>query len=684
MSILRPVTLFLILLLGALTASGQNQKKPDCADFQELDLALKNAYDLGDRASSIELVESIYALSQECPEFPENDQFWKVLYFQSHGDTLYIPLNAQSLKFNQQKNDSAALHRNITYEASTLFVKGQYLKASKLFRVLRSWYRQNNYYHLHARTTLNLANSLNQLGQFGTSVEALLDGLNFLEKAPDDVISKSELKAMLHLMISFGLLSQSKYPEAIVYNNLAIEGFRDRESRDYLITSLNQKGSIFLEMEQLDSASIYMEEALAMTDTTDYEGKRNYALNSYSLSALWSDKGEYKKALPYAQRSAEIDRRIGDEEAFRQSEAMTGIIYSYIDPNRAKQILKESYGYYTQTRRFEMLSSVEAKLAEVLVRTGEAHKATDYWKSALAHKDSLYKETMAIALENARVKYQTKQKEEENAMQADALVHAQELADTQSQLIWTIGIGLGIASMFAALAFLAFLQKRKTNQKLEAQKQEIAKQNEQKEVLLKEIHHRVKNNLQIVSNLLELQSKGIEDEQVHALAQEGQNRVKSMALIHQKLYQEEGLRIDFEDYIKTLVPAIQNMYGRESDVSTEVSAHGLKFDIDTGIPLGLIINELVTNAFKYGFAGIAQKRLKIAIEKADDDYFRLTVQDNGGGLPADLDISKVKSLGLRLVSRLSRQLHGQLSFSKENGSTFSVMFKDTKTRLLTD
>ena len=193
----------------------------------------------------------------------------------------------------------------------------------------------------------------------------------------------------------------------------------------------------------------------------------------------------------------------------------------------------------------------------------------------------------------------------------------------------------------------------------------------------------MKNNLQIVSNLLELQTRNIEDEKARNLAQEGQSRVQSMALIHQKLYQNEDLSIQFEDYLEKLVGEIGKMYG-EGKVQTEIEGGGYQFDIDTAIPLGLIVNELVTNAFKYAFQENSENHLRISLSQQDPDFHQLTISDNGPGLPTDLDIAKTRSLGLRLVRRLAKQLHGKVSYSHNEGSTFTLLFKDSSKRLLVD
>ena len=191
----------------------------------------------------------------------------------------------------------------------------------------------------------------------------------------------------------------------------------------------------------------------------------------------------------------------------------------------------------------------------------------------------------------------------------------------------------------------------------------------------------MKNNFQIVSSLLELQTKGIEDEKALSLANDGKNRVKSMALIHQKLYQNEDGLIDFEEYTNLLIKEITSLYASDKKVETKVDVANMHFDVDTAIPLGLIINELITNSYKYAFNTSLSSTLSISIKKLENtDDYKLIIADNGPGLDTTINLKKVKSLGLRLVTRLVKQLQGELVQTNVDGAQFIIIFKDTSAR----
>jgi PAS domain S-box-containing protein len=203
----------------------------------------------------------------------------------------------------------------------------------------------------------------------------------------------------------------------------------------------------------------------------------------------------------------------------------------------------------------------------------------------------------------------------------------------------------------------------------------------EKEILLKEIHHRVKNNLQIVSSLLKIQSSYVDDEKVKQLFKESQNRVRSMSLIHQKLYQTKDLaHIDFREYIDTVSTHLQHSFGiLEDKVKIIVDVHNISMTIDNAIPAGLIINELITNALKHAFKDGANGEIYInlAYDEFSHEYW-LVVRDNGSGIRNDFDINKSGSFGLKLVSTLVGQMGGAIEIISQGGTEFRIMFKNVE------
>jgi len=320
----------------------------------------------------------------------------------------------------------------------------------------------------------------------------------------------------------------------------------------------------------------------------------------------------------------------------------------------------------------------------VLSQSSQLLESKNYLKEAIAYKTKcviltrkIYSEDLASSLANYRTEQAVKGKELE-------LTHQKDKTNLYAIITGLIGLVL--------LILIYVLYKKNKQEKLlkiknieiAQQRDAIIKKDTEKGLLLKEVHHRVKNNFQIVSSLLELQTKGIEDKKALALANEGKNRINSMAIIHQKLYQNDNNLIDFDAYIRQLVQELKTMYASSKEIETNIKSEPTLFDVDTAIPLGLIINELITNAYKYAFSTEHESRLEITLNKEDDDYFKLIVSDNGPGLNNAIDLKKVKSLGLRLVSRLVKQLQGTLKHSNAEGAYFEIYFKDTHLRKMVD
>jgi len=198
----------------------------------------------------------------------------------------------------------------------------------------------------------------------------------------------------------------------------------------------------------------------------------------------------------------------------------------------------------------------------------------------------------------------------------------------------------------------------------------------EKEILLKEIHHRVKNNMAIISSLLLLQADTFDDPKIVRVLQASQSRIRSMALVHEKLYQAENLaKIDFSEYIKSLAMHISQLRDVDSNkVSLIINVENVFLGIDLAIPCGLVINELLTNAFKHAFPGHKTGEIHIHMRVKDNQSYELVISDNGVGLPGHIDIQNPSTFGLQLVHLLNQQLAGAIEVNREKGTTFTIEF----------
>lgn len=196
------------------------------------------------------------------------------------------------------------------------------------------------------------------------------------------------------------------------------------------------------------------------------------------------------------------------------------------------------------------------------------------------------------------------------------------------------------------------------------------------EILLREIHHRVKNNMQIISSLLRLQARNIKNKKLHEAFKSCQNRIRSMALIHEKFYRSEDLtRIELDKYIQDLTLHLFHTYGKVPNIIRLITEmENVHIEINRAISLGLIINEIVSNSLRHAFPDGEKGEIRIKLRKTINSKFELVISDNGVGIPEDIDFSNTKSLGIQLVNDLVRQIDGHMDLKRERGTSFQITF----------
>ena len=254
---------------------------------------------------------------------------------------------------------------------------------------------------------------------------------------------------------------------------------------------------------------------------------------------------------------------------------------------------------------------------------------------------------------------------------------------------------LGVAIFFLPLALTIYafrLYVSRTKSHVEQLEQNIVEREQaeeqlraslkEKEVLLQEIHHRVKNNLQIMSSLLYLQARGVEDKETLHMLMESRNRVRSMALVHEKLYQSTDLsKINFAQYVRSLGNYLLRSFGVDPGViHLRSDVDDVFLSIDTAVPCGLIINELVSNSLQHAFPHGRSGEVGVELHSGEKGQFLLTVRDDGVGMPDDVDTAGSQSLGLQLVNTLVDQLEGTIEIDKRGGTTVLVVFKELRDR----
>lgn len=337
-----------------------------------------------------------------------------------------------------------------------------------------------------------------------------------------------------------------------------------------------------------------------------------------------------------------------------------------------------------QIRLNEILYKIEVSThrpAEAIIHLQNFHKL----------RDSMLSQENLNTIERLKIEFQASQKENENEiLRKKSQLQSQELNRIQWIKNATVA-GLAFLTIVLVLIYGRFRLKKKLHEtlvkkkadidlayaKLEVNIQQKNKLIEEKEGLIKEVHHRVKNNLQLTMSLLNSQSYYLEDLSAIEAIKESQHRLKSIALIHQKLYQTENLAtINIQPYIVELIEYLKESLNDDKKISFELDILNLELDIAKAVPLGLIINEATTNIFKYAFPNIHGGKVMITLKHLQDDDYQLFIKDNGIGLAPDFNYEQSNTLGIILMKGLSTQIDGLFTMESEKGVTLSLIFKN--------
>jgi two-component system, sensor histidine kinase PdtaS len=358
---------------------------------------------------------------------------------------------------------------------------------------------------------------------------------------------------------------------------------------------------------------------------------------------------------------------------------------------------------YPQARDYLTRSLALSARVGTLPQTAGAHlllfkvdSAQGRFPAAIAHyqqykqlTDSVFSTTKSKQLASLQVQYDTKKKEQDIALLTKQnQVQQAGLRQRELQRNAMLG-GTALLALLLGVSYNRARIKRRSTRLLEEKQQEINQKNQsleqvlsekeellaEKEWMLKEIHHRVKNNLQIVSSLLATQGDYLADAPAAAAMRESQNRVQAMALIHQRLYQADNLtRVPMRDYLRDIVTNLLDSFDCHDTVRAVVDVDDSHLDVAQVTPLGLIVNEAVTNSLKYAFPAGRPGTVRVEFRQPQPGHYQLVVADDGVGLPPGFDTAQRRSLGLLMMHGLSRQLAGQLQLTSEAGVQLRLTF----------
>lgn len=475
--------------------------------------------------------------------------------------------------------------------------------------------------------------------------------------------------------------TQKKYEKALEYQFRALEMDKPSGNKYAIASDLTNIGNIYFDIENYPKAMLYYPKALKKFE--ELSDKQNIATVLNNIGAIYFNRGNFKTAVENFDRAIKIYEMEGDKQGVAIDLNNIGEVYA------SQKKYKEAVEYYKKS--LTIATEIGAKdiqkynynsLAEVSAKMNNFNEAYEYHKLYFDITNMLLNSESSSHINEMAIKYETDEKEKENVLLKEENTKQSFLNEHQKGIANYLTIGLIFVSLVGFTFFSRSRRKEKEKENLEKivseRTSELKFKNKQKELMLQEIHHRVKNNLQLISSLLRLQTNFKGDKDVDEILGNCNDRIKCMAILHDKLCQANDYsEINSQEYFEELTSYVSNNYENVmANTKIELNVIPLTLHINKLIPCGLIINELISNSYKYAFDENSLTNLiEISFSKNDQGtLYHLTIRDNGKGLPENFDFDNQGGLGLTIVHSLVEQLDGKINFEKSSGTIINISF----------
>jgi len=491
-----------------------------------------------------------------------------------------------------------------------------------------------------------------------------------IEKASEQYFSaielceEHELTYIASMYHTLGIMfhTTDNYDNAKQYYNLSLEQAREQQDSFLIKKCLINLGSIHSSLEDFAEAETLMLESLGIP----LEPEMDFTTLG-NLGYLYVKQERFNEAIPILLRATEEhpDNPDSDLNLYFLLHAKT---MAQDSSNMTEALARAKAAADSETYGLRDQSLLYRNIADYLTFTGHYREALDYRNKYVEVFEEIKEKQRDQVVLEMEAKYENEKKE----AQLQVLQLETEKKAQQNRLY----LALALAGLLIAGLVGFFLYKnREKNKLLTTQKKQLQENVDEINLLLREIHHRVKNNLQVITSLLNIQQRAISDEKAHDALQECKNRIESMGLIHRSFYQNKNLgEVNTREYLQNLVRQIVDSYSTDQrPIELETRIQDIYLDMDTLVPLGLIINEMVSNTLKHAFEENQSGKLSISLEQLAEQY-TLEISDNGSSLNDLEALEKSESFGMSMIQAFVQKMNGQIRLLETEGTTFQIQF----------
>jgi two-component sensor histidine kinase len=678
-------------------------------------------YDNANSATQPKLADSALAISARAKYFAE-----KLNYTRGIGLSYQVMAQAWCNRKVFGKSDE------LIKKALNIFLTQKlYSDAAECYLNLEEFYQAADgtdmnvriHYYEQAQPLFHQAGAFNREG---ATLERLGDFYQVLKKLDQSLVALNNALVAykkVHfpkLQFAYDLMGtvymqKSQYREALRYGLLAEKtALALKDTSVLLCTIYCRLGSTYFLINEVGQAHIFFAKALKIAEK--FHDTPAIRISMQSLFAVLATERKYPEALALLQETVKKYPSANTEEIIMFNanfiRSYSGMKNYKMAEHYANILLKNGLlseggstmayalsemieyfirsGQYARAAKYTgLLKSTSVKFSRkraeykaylFMFKTDSAQKkylsAIENYRHYNFLKDSLYDLEKTKQVEELKIKYESDQKEQNiTALEKNNSLQQENVKRADS--IRNISIsGAVVLLIFIILLYKSYRLNMAKNSAINLKNEALNRLVTDKEWLLKEIHHRVKNNLQIVTGLLQRQSAYIDNDEALAAIQNSENRMHAIALIHQKLYQSESLDlISMPEYIEEMIQHLKDSCALENRIVFEKHLAAISLDVAQAVPLGLILNEAITNAIKYAYKADENGIIYITLVNNEGKLNQLTIADDGPGLPEGFDLNKVDSLGINLIRGLSKQLGGSVAFSSEQGCTINIIFE---------